>query len=115
MERIAICDSCLRCDEWMEASRNPRKLFRCGGRDVDAVNSTGCTGACLYWCINEISLFPNDYFEVWSIPETDLECMERICVDINEVGYAMLTSTKCMASVAHGMNLHGGLDLHVLE
>ena len=105
MDAIVVCDSCQRCDVWMKASRTHSEWFRCGMNGGAAVNAAGCTGACLYWCVHNISnpgWFPEDgILDDWSILETVLECMERICENINEVGYALLCSVPCLPSIAN--------------
>ena len=98
-----FCEFCQRRDAWMVSHYSPKKWIRCQPRDGEVVNSIGCTGACLYWCIHQIrnpGIFP-DFLDDWFMSDEDCSCLERICDGINEAGYALLVSVDCLPSISN--------------
>ena len=70
----------------------------------ERINSAGCTGACLFWGINiiedpprlEVDTTREDYFPL----KEELDALEIIFYNVNQIGYAMLTSVPCISSIS---------------
>ena len=90
-----LCEFCHRSEKSFEVYEGSNlKTLWCDTTDGAVVNSLGCTGACLFWCIHQIRNPP--YLEAmghfdneWSISDDVCSSLERICDGINETGYAL--------------------------
>ena len=88
------------------------KTLWCDTKDGAVVNSLGCTGACLFWCIHQIRKPPYleamGYFDnEWSISDDVCSSLERICDGINETGYALLSNMIFPSFRTFAMTLEG--------